>query len=135
MSISSISQPAQQLAAQQTALAASGEPGSGFEPETGTASAAASAGASLSRGGTASLSSQTLQALLGLTQNDPASQASTLASPLGTHRHHPHHGGGAGQQALAQTAPTNTSNDPTVSSAQTDSSSDDSDSLATALGA
>jgi hypothetical protein len=126
MSISSVSQP---LAAQQASAAAavSGVPAGAFQPETATPSPTASAGTSLSGG--ASLSDQTLQALLGLTQNDPAGQASAQA----VHRHHHHHGGGAAQPPAASNAASNSAAG--IAGPDSSAGGDDSDSLATALGA
>ncbi|HWY61904.1 MAG TPA: hypothetical protein VNW15_08405 [Rhizomicrobium sp.] len=133
MNISSVAQPIQQLSAQQASAAAAVSDDSGGDFEPVAASSTGSAGTGLSGSTTASLSDQTLQALLGLTQNDSSEQAQ------GAHHHHHRHHGGGGQQAPAQNAPANAASDPTASIAELDSStaagSDDSDSLATALGA
>jgi hypothetical protein len=147
MNVSSVSQQAYampQVTAQQlnAAVAVSDDSFDDSAAETSAASPTSSASTSMSGSTTATLSSQTLQALFNLTQNDPSSQQAaqgTQASQGAQPRHHHHHGGGGGtQQASAQSTATQTTSDPTASIAELDSStasSDDSDSLATALGA
>jgi hypothetical protein len=141
MNVSSVSQQAYampQVTAQQlnAAAAVSDDSFDDSAAEAGTASAPASTSTASSGSATATLSSQTLQALFDLTQNDPAGQQATQGAQ--SHRHH-HHGGGMAQQAPTQDTATETSNDPTASIAELDSgaasSSNDSDSLAAALGA
>lgn len=84
---------------------------------------------------TSNLSSQTLQALLDLTQQDPA-QASQAGQAQKTHHHHGHHHGGmmqAQSSAPAQpSATTAASTDPLQTAAQ-DTSEDTEASLASAL--
>jgi hypothetical protein len=141
MNISSVSQPAQQLTAQQ-AIAAAAVTDDFFEDagsQTGAASATGSTSTAATGSSTSVLSNQTLQALLDLTQSDPADQQnSATQGAQGTHHHH-HHGGGGAQQP-STTSSTATTSDPTASIAELDSGSgsttgDASDSLATALGA
>ena len=83
---------------------------SGYTPN---ASAAQTGDSNALRGtATSNLDSQTLQALLELTQQDPASsasdpsQSSQTGQARGAHHHHHHHGGGAIQaQAQSGTSP------------------------------
>ena len=143
MSISSISQQAPpQLTAQQAlaAAAVSDDFVADDSVQSGAATPANAGNAILTGSTGGALSSQTLQALLDLTQNDPADQQSTQQSTDNGqvhHRHHHHSGGGLPQQPVSPT------NDPTASIAELDSSaansatstdSDDADSLAAALG-
>ena len=146
MNVSSVSQQAYampQVTAQQlnAAVAVSDDSFDDSAAETSAGSPTSSASTSMSGSTTATLSSQTLQALFNLTQNDPSSQQAaqgTQATQGAQPRHHHHHGGGGTQQASAQSTATQMTSDPTASIAELDSStasSDDSDSLATALGA
>jgi hypothetical protein len=70
------------------------------------------------------LDSQTLQALMDLTQQDPSQQASSSTqsgqAQAAHHHHHGHHHGGGGMQASSTTAPATTASpssasDPTAS--------------------
>jgi hypothetical protein len=129
MNIASLSQPAQLLGAQQAgAVAAVSD---NFFKEAGPQTSAAWSSGSSSTAATGSsasvLSNQTLQALLELTQSDPADQQS---GTQGAHRRHHHHG------ASTASSTASTANDPQAGIAELDSgTSDDSESLATALGA
>jgi hypothetical protein len=144
MTISSVSQQAYampQVTAQQLSAAAavSDDAFDGSEAETSAASPTGSASTSMSGSTTATLSSQTMQALFNLTQNDPSGQQATQgAQGAQPHRHH-HHGGGGAPQAPTQSTATQTASDPAAFTAEPDSGSaasgDGSGSPATALAA
>jgi hypothetical protein len=98
-----------------------------FDPQTAASSSAAASGGAdagtnaLTGIGTSALDSQTLQALMDITQQDPAdgSDPSSTATgqsgqAQGAHHHHHHHGGGTMQ---AQ------GTDPSTSSTATDTAS------------
>jgi hypothetical protein len=118
MTISSVGGTAQsylsQLCAAQQVQSASPED---IQPQSGAASAATDSGASNSLTGTATsnLDSQTLQALLNLTQEDesePLQQTDTSGQSgqaQGAHRrHHHHHGGSAGSSSASSGATAST---------------------------
>jgi hypothetical protein len=70
----------------------------------------------------ASLDSQTLQALLGLTQEDPADPSAqpgtasqTPGQTQGAHRHHHHHGGGMQMPQDTTSSAVSVAGDPTAS--------------------
>ena len=101
-----------------------------FDPQTAASSSAAASGSTdassnaLTGTGAAPLDSQTLQALMDLTQQDPSAdpsgtdatgQTGQTGQTQGAHHHHHHHGGGAMQ---AQGA------DPSASTTTTASSTD-----------
>ena len=73
---------------------------------TSTSTTDASASNSLTGTGTSNLDSQTLQALLDLTQQDPtqSGQASQSGQAQGAHHHHHHHGGGAQPATASSTS-------------------------------
>ncbi len=102
-----------------------------FDPQTAACPSAAASGNTdpnsnaLTGTGAATLDSQTLQALMDLTQQDPSTDPSGTGSTgqtgqtgqtQGTHHHHHHHGGGAMQ---AQ------GTDPSASPTATDTASSD----------
>jgi hypothetical protein len=99
----------------------------------------AAAGSGMTGSTTASLDSQTLQALLGLTQeSDPAQGAQGQPGASGVHHHHHHHGGGQAQQpptastsATATTSTASATADPSI--AESDMADESQDSLASAL--
>lgn len=102
-----------------------------------TASDNAAASNSLTGTGTASLDSQTLGALLGLTQQDPtdpSQQGGQATQVQGAHHHHHHHGGGGTQAPSSASASMTTSTtDPTAATDTTAEADDVDASLEAAL--
>ena len=129
MNIASAAQQSFVGATQQSATLAAVSPQSFGLASCDTAPGAAPAKSACASGGTANatLSSQTLQALMDLLQGDPADTAST------TRKHHPHHA--MGQPPASNTSSSMASASPAADPGAQGDDSSESATLATALGA
>jgi hypothetical protein len=128
MTISSVGGTAQSylsqlFSAQQVQAASAVSVDAPADASTGTSAAPASN--SLTGTGSSTLDSQTLQALLDLTQQaDPSQQTGQTGQAQGTHHRHHHHGGGGMSSNVSSTTTTASASDTLASAAANGVASD-----------